>query len=493
MPLLNVSWCPLDDVLEIADSITFTTNDAASRRFLFDLSELEGLVSNPIPVLGRIAVDYAHTPAGGGSGISAFSSSLGRLARDLIDDALADLGAIAFLPAPLLEQLAVNFVSDLVDEILPNLGVIALSPLPVLVTLTNMALNGALSEVAAIVPTFAALFDYNNLTISPANAGRAYNQIVVFGDSLSDTGNLFTALNGAFPPPPYFQGRLSNGPIWIDDLAPTLGLSANQVLNFSFAGATTGRTNTAAATIGQPLPIPLPGLLDEVDQFTSALGCGGANPDALYVVWAGANDYLTLPQTIDGAIAAILDGVENVITAVTDLAEVGARTIAVGNLPNLGRTPLVNQQGAVVEAAAFSISFNLALEYTLAQLEENLGVDIVQIDTFSLGEAIAQRPSEFGFTNITDPLLTQLLSPTPPVNPQGFFYWDDFHPTATTHQLIADAFARSLSTPVPSRVINTSLGLVSAGINSSGFQSVLSNLLSEVQTALPRYLPLAQP
>ena len=50
-----------------------------------------------------------------------------------------------------------------------------------------------------------------------------FSQFYVFGDSLSDTGNIFTATEGltnpetAVPPnPPYAPGRFSNGDIWVD-------------------------------------------------------------------------------------------------------------------------------------------------------------------------------------------------------------------------------------------------------------------------------------
>ncbi len=487
----DVSWSSFDDVLDLANTLGVSVDDAAASGLSFDMSGdgLVRLVTDSLPVLGQGVTALTGQNLGA---IAGRSSILESVISDLVDQVLPELGAIAFLPAPLLKQFAVQAVGNLVDEILPNLGAIATLPLPTLVTLATGVLNNALTEVAAQVPTFESLFNYSNLAISPENAGRAYDQIVVFGDSLSDTGNLFKALNGAFPPPPYFQGRLSNGPLWIDDLAPTLGLTADQVLNFAVAGATTGHVNIGATTAGITLPIQLPGLLDEVDAFTATLGCAGANPNALYVVWAGANDFLTLPKTVDEAIAAVLQGVENVVTAVTDLAQAGARIIAVPNVPNIGRTPLVNQQGEVVTATAFSVGFDLVLDYALSQLEKSLGIDIVQIDTLSAGEAIAQNPSQFGFTNITDALLTQLLSPTPPSDPQGFFYWDNFHPTAAAQQQIANVFARSLATPTASNVLNTSLGLAATGINGSGFQSVLSNLLNEVKTALPSYLPLLQ-
>ena len=53
-----------------------------------------------------------------------------------------------------------------------------------------------------------------------------YTGIYVFGDSLSDSGRLFAATQ--IPPPPYYQGRFSNGPIWIDYLGALPGFSAYQ-------------------------------------------------------------------------------------------------------------------------------------------------------------------------------------------------------------------------------------------------------------------------
>jgi outer membrane lipase/esterase len=49
-----------------------------------------------------------------------------------------------------------------------------------------------------------------------AHAG-SITSIVSFGDSLNDTGNLSLATGGAYPAsPPNFNGRYSNGPIWLD-------------------------------------------------------------------------------------------------------------------------------------------------------------------------------------------------------------------------------------------------------------------------------------
>jgi GDSL-like Lipase/Acylhydrolase len=76
-----------------------------------------------------------------------------------------------------------------------------------------------LGQIIRDLPTF----DFTNpLTIALGNtlSDRGFDQLVVFGDSLSDTGNLSKGLGGQFPPsPPFFNGRFSDGPLWLEYLA----------------------------------------------------------------------------------------------------------------------------------------------------------------------------------------------------------------------------------------------------------------------------------
>jgi phospholipase/lecithinase/hemolysin len=344
----------------------------------------------------------------------------------------------------------------------------------------------------------------NPLTINSGNTlrDRQFNQLVIFGDSLTDTGNLAKLLGGLFPPnPPYFNGRLSNGPLWVEYLAPELGLNPSQIKNFAVAGATSGRSNVAAlVAAGQNLSQnviqqlnQLPGMLNQIDLFANQLASGTtngtagrpatANPKALYVVWAGANDFLTLPQDPVAAIQSVLASVGNVTKAVSTLAKLGAKTIVVPNLPNLGVTPFAAARNLIPQATAFSTAFNTLLQGELGGLETNLGIDIVQIDIFSLSQAIATRPSEFGFTNITTPLFQAALSAKTPINPNNFAFADDFHPTTAVHRLISNTVKRSLTQPTPSQVFATSgqvvQQVVQQLVNSSGFQSTIGKLFSD--------------
>lgn len=69
--------------------------------------------------------------------------------------------------------------------------------------------------------------------------GLAQGRVVVFGDSLSDNGNLF-AQTGQ-PPAPYFQGRFSNGPVWVEQLfgplnSPIQGTGVAGNVDLAFGG-----------------------------------------------------------------------------------------------------------------------------------------------------------------------------------------------------------------------------------------------------------------
>jgi phospholipase/lecithinase/hemolysin len=320
----------------------------------------------------------------------------------------------------------------------------------------------------------------NTLTIKPSGVAlsQRFDELIVFGDSLSDQGNLFKARGAAFLPQGAVNGRFSNGDLWVDYLAPQLGLTGAKIQNFAFGGATSGRVNIGNA-VPLPFPLPsLPGLLDQIDTAKATLSpATKANPKALYVVWAGANDFLTLPTDTATAVQSVVESVKNMAKSITSLAELGAKTIVVTNLPNIGLTPLAAERNLQTQGTIFSTVFNTLLQGTLGALEANLGVDLVQVDVFSLVQSIATRPSEFGFSNITTPLFDQNPSPA---NPDTFAFADDFHPTTAVHRLVADTFKRSLAAPKTGQVLSTSANVVEQLVNSSGLRSQLNQLLDDV-------------
>ncbi|ALB42470.1 hypothetical protein AA650_20215 [Anabaena sp. WA102] len=287
--------------------------------------------------------------------------------------------------------------------------------------------NPLLDQTVKVNSTFTFTLPQN--TFSDPDAVNPYKNLVIFGDSLSDTGNAYKASGNTFPPSPNYQGRLSNGLIWVDYFAPDLQFTNPSIQNYAFLGANTGVSNT----FGQ---ITVPGLLTQIQQFKT-VNTNSIGKDGLYVIWAGANDFLNLATD---PTQAVTNAVTNISSAITTLAGLGAKEIVVGNLTDLGATPLSIANNNVANARAISIGFNAALTQALTNLEPALNVDLSLVDIFGLSTAFQTNPANYKFTNITQPLITV----TTPVNPDQYAFWDDVHPTNRLHQLVTDTFENTL-------------------------------------------------
>lgn len=252
-----------------------------------------------------------------------------------------------------------------------------------------------------------------------------FTGITVIGDSLSDTGRTFAAIG--IPPPPYYLGRVSNGPVWIEQLAPKLRLAYDPLDNFSWAGANTGRTNVFTG---------LPGMLDELDEFLSTLR-HRADKKALYVVWGGANDFVRILVGGEDPAVVIPAAVANLLRIVSTLHAAGAEDIVVVDLPNIGLTPRARAGGPVVAAGAtvLSATFNALLNQGL----DRLGFPVIRVSSFQLLNAFVANPGAYGFTNVTGQGILDLA------HASTYLFWDDLHPTTLAHSYVAQAVFDALA------------------------------------------------
>lgn len=143
--------------------------------------------------------------------------------------------------------------------------------------------------------------------------------LYVFGDSLSDSGNLFAATGVEPPSPPYFKGRSSDGPVWVENLAALLGMTIDFDIKVTddplanvqaFGGALSG----FGSEFGDPI-----GLLSQAENFTAAGGSFARND--LIIIWVGANDYLFIDN------AKPLEVVRNITKAIRQLSYAGGSTL----------------------------------------------------------------------------------------------------------------------------------------------------------------------
>lgn len=313
---------------------------------------------------------------------------------------------------------------------------------------TSVGFTAARLNMAA--GAFAVLFAACYTVVSPCRCAAG---VVVFGDSLSDTGNLFAVTGGAvfapapgsrFPSPPFAAGAASNGKLWVDVLAQRLGEPAAGAAfaggsNYAFIGAMTGTQVVS--------PFAVPSMTEQVGFYLASNG-GVAATDDLFVVWGGANDFFF--GQFDPFIS-----VGNLSNQIQTLAGAGASEFLVPNLIPLDQTPSLLGTPAAAAAAAFSQAFNLALTTEIGMLRSDLDVTIHELNVAGLFSEVKSHPSLFGLTNVVDPALKVELSSSVPEfpfevvsNPQEYLWWDGVHPSAAGQRIIGNR-AAMLVRPVP--------------------------------------------
>ena len=260
-------------------------------------------------------------------------------------------------------------------------------------------------------------------TLAAQAAKPSYDALYAFGDSYCDVGNLFALTGGAEPAAPYYNGRFSNGPIWLDHVAGFLGVP----LKASALGGTDYAFGGAWATEPQSVT-GVPSVLQQVELYLSQHK-GKADPNALYILEGGGNDILDAtsgsPEALGLRIAEALAYSELL------LRQAGARHFIIPDLFNVALLPAA--AGNTTFATAASAAADKALDELLGIEELLEGIHIVRMNVFSLFNAIATDSTHFGFTNITNPCLTTSVC----ADPDHTLFWDTHHPTEFGHAFFA--------------------------------------------------------
>lgn len=276
---------------------------------------------------------------------------------------------------------------------------------------------------------------------------QGFSGLVAFGDSLSDLGNTtatlsdtFTGYNSYY----YDQGRYSNGPVWVENVARQMALSALQRndgtnlygTDFAWAGSTSGTGYTYDY---------LANLQQQVKFYRALLTTKYAQmPDiktTLFTVWSGGNDVIY--YTEDDTPITAQKMCDNIAAAVTTLYHAGGRYFIVPNLPPLGDKP--NYRNTKYEAKANDLvnAYNPLLQTRLSLLRSQLtGITIVAFDAHQVFKTVLMDPKAYKLTNVTDTAFTPnyYISEhygSVVANPDQYLFWDNTHPTRMGHAIIA--------------------------------------------------------
>jgi len=294
----------------------------------------------------------------------------------------------------------------------------------------------------------------------------AYSQLVVFGDSLSDSGNNALLIGTApgqviandayYARIPYAAGTYSNGEVWTQYLAHSLGLSLNPSLmgggNFAFGGAQTGVNGSDIPAIpGFPFSMST-----QLGMYLGATS-GVADPNALYIVSGGGNNIRDALERIAGGADASATAASTVATYVTDMGGIvdglqaaGAHHILVVNTPNFGLTPLAGAFGVRDSATGLSWAMDAALGARLA----SEGPDVMSFDLFTFLTSSVAAGAALGFTDVTHACGAAVNA----CDPATSLFYDAIHPTTLGHEHLAAAVL-AVAVPEPEQGLMLVVGL----------------------------------
>lgn len=296
------------------------------------------------------------------------------------------------------------------------------------------------------------------LCLSNTSFASPYNEIYVFGDSLSDSGYLgvkFTNRVG----PDYQDTSSPFADIAIEHVASDFGLSitssrfggSNYAVGGNQSGQILSSVNAPGAYTASSVEISAPAF-----SFFTNVGIGLANPDALYYINGGGNDIL---QSNTAGIAATGS---NLVGAAEALSDRGATNIVISNVPDISQSPGTVAQGSVTQAAVLQTVTQVNADI-LTQANAS-AANVLVVDTFGITQEIVNDPARFGFgtygsqisalcfDSIGDPVCSlntvdgQINSSNP--DPDLFAFEDAIHPTARAQEILGDYYSSILSAPL---------------------------------------------
>lgn len=306
---------------------------------------------------------------------------------------------------------------------------------------------------------------------------KPYDNIVVFGSSLSDPGNGFVVLSDPasfgydetcslltpmnvppydtldalfVPDGSYATGghHVSNGATWIEQFArdnalagftrPALRNDGQQARNYAVGGA---RANDYDCRFN---------LTDQLGAFINSSTALTAN--SLVVFEMGGNDVRDILVGADPA-STIGGALNNIVTAINTLYSMGARQFLLMNVPDIGKTPALQILDSMYPGVAGTATYLTGLfnnELPALQWYFNTyypDMDVRIFDSYTLLNSIIDNPVAYGIKVTNAPCVTPNVAPYKCSNPDEYLFWDGLHPTKAVHKIMADEAAEVLSTP----------------------------------------------
>ncbi len=285
-----------------------------------------------------------------------------------------------------------------------------------------------------------------------------FDNVVVFGDSLSDAGQFYSTSLGT-----YSKFTTNPGNVTVQNVANGYGIN----LQPSRVGGSDYAYGGAGVVTDDDGPSStIPTLTQQVNSYLA----NGAKADrrSLYMVWGGANDIFYhstqygIGQIFPGAGETQAEAVANINAAatqelalITQLKQAGAKYVVVFNLPNIGATPEAASDASLIPGiqsflTSVSQSYNQVLNAGIGAT----GANVLPVNTYAVLNEVMANPAKYGFVNVTTPACTTSSSQdcngstlvAPNAN-QNYLFADGVHPTTAAHAIFGQVVLSELRAP----------------------------------------------
>lgn len=246
----------------------------------------------------------------------------------------------------------------------------------------------------------------------------------VFGDSLSDIGNTAEVAR----PEGYAPGRFSNGPVYVEQLGYPMRPSLEGGNNYAVGGA---RVRDGVGS-----------LVAQIEAFQTRNPAGVPERTAS-ILFIGGNDLRAAAMDPPNAQAMAGDALAGISEAILDLRGAGVSFILVPNLPDLSILPELNS-ATDFERQGVSVLTRFWNDSLQAMVDSFRAPEVQVFDTFTLFEEILADPMGFGFKTTGEPAISS------PGDDEEFLFWDEVHPSAAMHRVLAQRIRETTPVPEPS-------------------------------------------
>ncbi|GLT16945.1 thermolabile hemolysin [Vibrio zhanjiangensis] len=260
------------------------------------------------------------------------------------------------------------------------------------------------------------------------------NRIITFGDSLSDTGNLYNASQWVFPNrSSWYLGHFSNGFVWTEYLAkhkqlPLYNWAVGGAAGVNQYGVLTGVYNQVTSYLKY---------MDKAENY---------NPkNSLVTLAFGLNDLMNYHRLV-------ADVKADLSSAIIRLTESGVTNILLFTLPDATKAPQFKYStiDEIRSVRANIIELNTFIKEQ-AELYQSKGLNVILYDAHAIFDQITTNPELYGFENATDACLNinrnspadylqshVLTNDCAYYGSDKYVFWGVTHPTTATHKYIAD-------------------------------------------------------